>query len=49
MILMGQTTARHPDLFLFILGMATFLLVLANYKRWIKAFDAYLFRRLGGV
>jgi hypothetical protein len=46
---MGQTTARHPDLFLFMAGMVILLFVLANFNNWLKAFDAWLYRRLGGL
>ncbi len=49
MILMGTPTARHPDLFLFILGMVTFLLILANFSNWLKAFDTWLYKRFGGL
>lgn len=49
MILMGQATARHPDLFLFIIGLVTLLFVMANFNNWLKSFDTWLYKRLGGL
>lgn len=49
MLLMGTPTARHPDLFLFIIGMALVLWFFANYSNWLKAFDAWLYKRLDGL
>jgi len=48
MLLTGQTTARHPDLLLFIIVAVIVLLFLANIVNWLKTFDSWLLRRFCG-